>query len=226
METITIAKLTRIEHRVRPTPKPTPKPIVHTKVIAETNLQPHIVNPGNPSQRAHIKRIASARPIAHTHFHSKPAAVHVPTGGHGAGTSTVAKAETGGIGPGGNGTGVSGNGNGTGGAPMAHEPCGAVYFDTTGEPVIDKTTGRIWEHISMQVNFPDGSSQSVILDYPFYYNSRAQDPFFPENSNLPALFQPPPAGQGSNEPPLVQYVITHSTPQGFTKLRDCPSPAP
>ena len=225
-EKITIAKLVRIEHRPRPTPKPTPKPIVHAKVIAETHVQPRIVNPGTPSQKEHVKRIASARPIAHTHFHSKPATIHVPTGGQGAGTSKKAKALTGGIGPGGNGTGESGNGNGTGGAPLAHEPCGYVEFQPTSSALIDNDTGRIWEHMSATVHFPDGSSQTVTLDYPFYFPNRASDPYFPENKNLPALFQQPPPSQRAGEPALVQYIMQHSDLQGFTKLRDCPSPAP
>lgn len=225
-ETITIARLIRIEHRARPTPKPTPQPVVHTKVVAETHVQPHVVNPGNPSQREHIKRIASARPIARTHFHSKPVTVHVPTGGHGAGTSTVAKALTGGVGPGGNGTGESGTGNGTGGAPQAQEPCGYVDFEPDAQPTVDPSTGRIWEHIQAEVHFPDGTSQNVELDYPFYFPSRAADPYFPENQNVPALFQQPPPNQRETEPPLVQYIMQHSTVQGYTRLRDCPTPAP
>ena len=225
-EVITIAKLIRIEHRAKPTPKPTAQPIVHTKIVAETHVKPRIVNPGNPSQHHHIKRIASARPTVHTHYHSKPVVVHVPMGGHGAGTSTTAKVATGGVGPGGTGTGESGNGTGTGGAPLAHEPCGYVDMQPTGSPIVDQPTGRIWEHMQITVHFPDGSSQSVDLDYPWYYPARADDPFMPENKNVPATFQFPPSNQTANEPSVVQYVIAHSTADGYTKLRDCPSPAP
>lgn len=225
-ETITVAKIVRIEHRPRPTPRPTPKPtpqpIVHTKIVAETHVKPHIVNPGNPSQHQNIKRIASARPPVRTKYHSKPATIHVPVGGHGAGTSKTAKAETGGIGPGGTGTGESGTGTGTGGAPMAHEPCGYVEFQPSDSPIEEKSTGRIWEHIAMTVHFPDGTKQDVELDYTWYYPSRAEDPFMPQNSNIPATFQFPPPNQRANEPPLVQYVITHTTSDGFTTLRDCP----
>jgi hypothetical protein len=225
-ETITIAKLTRIEHRAKPTPAPTPKPIVHTKNIAETHVRPQIVNPGSPSQPEHIRRIANARPIAHTRYHSKPATIHVPEGGQGAGTSKIAKVLTGGVGTGGTGSGESGNGNGTGGAPEAQEPCGYVDFEPNAQPIVDQATGRIWEHISAVVHFPDGSAQTVVLDYPFFFPNRTSDPYFPENKNVPALFQQPPPSQAAAEPPLVQYIMKHSTAEGFTRLRDCPGSTP
>lgn len=222
-ETITIAKLTRIEHRPKPTPKPkpTPPPIVHVKKIAETHVKPRIVNPGNPSQQQHIKRIAQAAPVVRTRFHSKPVQ-HVVMGAQGTGTSKRAKALNGGIGTGGNGTGESGNGTGSGGAAAAHEPCGYVEFEPSDNPIVDKSTGRIWEKIALKVHFPDGSDQSVDLDYPWYYPSKDADPFMPENKNVPATFEFPPANQRENEPPLVQYVIQHTDDQGYTKLRDCP----
>jgi hypothetical protein len=224
-ETITLARLTRIEHRPTPTPKPkpkpTPQPIVHAKTIAETHVKPHVVNPGNPSQQQRIKRIAKAAPVIRTRYHSKPAQ-HVVMGAQGAGTSKNAKAFSGGVGTGGTGTGESGTGSGTGGAPAAHEPCGYVDFQPTDQPIIDKSTGRVWEKIEMVVHFPDGSEQTTDLDYTWYYPSKAADPFMPENQNVPATFQFPPANQRDNEPPLVQYVIQHTDGQGFTKLRDCP----
>lgn len=224
-ETITIAKITRIEHRPTPTPKPkpnpTPRPIVHAKKIAETHVKPHIVNPGNPSQQQHIKRIAQAAPVVHTQYHSKPVQ-HVVMGAQGAGTSKKAKALSGGIGTGGTGTGESGTGAGSGGAPAAHEPCGYVEFEPNDNPIVDKSTGRIWEHIAMKVHFPDNSEQSVDLDYTWYYPSKNADPFMPENKNVPATFQFPPANQRANEPELVQYVIDHTDQLGYTKLHDCP----
>ena len=226
VERVTIAKLVRIEHRAmpkptpRPTPKPTPKPVVHTKAIAETHVRPQVVNPGRPSQHQRIHRVASAAPLVRTRHHSKPAAKHVVMGGQGVGTSTKAKPLTGGVGPGGTGTGESGSGQGTGGAPPAQEPCGAVYFSPTGKPRLDPATGRVWEYVSVMVNFPDGSQQSVDLDYPFYYPSEGQDPFIHEN--LDATFQFPPPAQAASEPPLIQYVMKHTTPDGYTLLRDCP----
>jgi len=212
-ELITIAKLVRIEH------KPTPKPIVHAHVIAPTNVQPKIVNPGKPSENQHIRRVASARPLVRSHYHKAPAP-HVPVGGQGAGSSKSAKALTGGVGTGGTGSGESGQGTGTGGAPAAHEPCGYVDFVPYDQPTLD-STGRRWEHISLVVHFPDSSSQSIDLDYPFYYASSTTDPFVPANKRLPALFQFPPAGK--SVPQLVQYVMDHTTADGYTKLKDCPS---
>jgi hypothetical protein len=224
IETLTIAKITRIERRVKPTPKPTPTPhpVVRTKIIAPTHVKPRIVSPAAPSEHHHVKRVASARPLVHTKFHSKPATIHVPTGGHGAGTSRTAKAETGGIGPGGTGTGESGTGAGTGGAPLAHEPCGYVDFEPIQESRLDPATGRVWEFVSIVVHFPDGSEQSVPLDYAFYYPSEAVDPFLRGHENIPATFQFPPAGERANQPPLVQYVMQHTTSDGFTLLHECP----
>lgn len=211
---ITIARIVRIQQK----PKPTPKPIVHAHVIAPTNVQPKVVNPGKPSENQHIRRVASARPLVRTKYHKAPALVHVPTGGQGAGSSKSAKAATGGVGTGGTGTGESGTGSGTGGAPAAHEPCGYVDFIPYDQPTTD-SSGRIWEHISMTVRFPDGTAQSIDLDYPWYYASNAVDPF--RINTKTALFQFPPAGQ--SVPPLVQYVIDHTTPSGNTKLKECPA---
>src|SRR5437588_7158258 len=59
-EIITIAKIVRIQL------KPTPKPVVHAHVIAPTNVQPKVVNPGKPSENQHIRRVASARPLVRT----------------------------------------------------------------------------------------------------------------------------------------------------------------
>ncbi len=225
-ETITIAKLTRIEHRVvhTPKPKPTPQPVVHTKVIAPTHVKPSVVNPGNPSRQQHIKRISQAAPTVRTHYHSKPVE-HVPMGAQGAGTSKKATALNGSVGTGGSGTGQSGQGQGTGGAPAAHEPCGYVDFIATGNPTVDRSTGRVWEYIQMIVHFPDGSEQSVDLDYPWYYASDEQDPWSDYNEkkhpNEPVPFQFPPAGQTASEPPLVQYVIQHTSADGYTRLHPC-----
>ncbi len=226
VETITIAKLIRIEHRPTPTPRPTPRPtptpqpVVTTKVIAETHTPTPIVDPGAASQKSHVKRIASARPLVHTRYHSKPATIHVPVGGHGSGVSRKAVANTGGIGPGGNGTGLGGNGNGTGGPPAAHEPCGFVDFIPTTQASVDRGSGRVQEHVEIHVSFPDGTDQTQILDYPFNYSSLAEDPF--EEKDVDALFQFPPYDQRADEPSLVQYVMQHTTSDGRTVLKECP----
>jgi hypothetical protein len=79
----------------------------------------------------------------------------------------------------------------------------------------------------MSVHFADGTSQSMILDYPWYYPSEAANPWSDQNlkdPNFPTRFQPPPADRIDGEPPLVQYVVTHSTADGLTLLRYCPEP--
>jgi hypothetical protein len=223
-EIITIAKLTRIEHRAVPTPrpKPTPQPIVHAKVVAETHAKPTVVNPGRAAVVQRIKRVSQAAPVVHTHYHSAKKVEHIVTGAQGTGTAKKAPALNGSIGTGGTGTGQSGEGQGTGGAPEAHEPCGYVDFSPTGQTRSDPSTGRVWEYIAVIVHYPDGSEQSVDLDYPFYYANAEEDPFLPGHGNIPATFQFPPPSQASSEPPVVQYVMQHTTADGFTKLRDCP----
>jgi hypothetical protein len=220
-EKITIAKLVRIEHRATPAPSPvpTPTPFVQTHTPAPTHVRPRIVNPGKPAEKQRVKRIASAHPLVRTRHHSKPS-VHVPVGGHGAGTSKKAVALTGSLGPGGTGTGTSGNANGAGGAPEGIEPCGYVEFYETADPTIDPSTGQVWEHLMISVHFPGGAQQTQPLDYPFYYASRDQDPFM-QNTRV-ATFQFPPPAQRADEPALVQYVMQHTTPDGLTKLKDCP----
>ena len=78
----------------------------------------------------------------------------------------------------------------------------------------------------MSVHYADGSSQSVMLDYPWYYPSEAANPWSDQNlkdPRFPTRFQTPPPNKVGSEPPLVQYVVAHSTPNGMTLLRDCPT---
>jgi hypothetical protein len=74
------------------------------------------------------------------------------------------------------------------------------------------------------VHFEDGSQQSVILDYPWYYASENANPWSAHNvkdPNFPTRFQAPPPAKLSDEPQLVQYVARHSTADGMTLLHDC-----
>jgi hypothetical protein len=84
----------------------------------------------------------------------------------------------------------------------------------------------MWEYIAMTVHFPDGSQQSVDLDYPWYYPDAQADPWSDynekNNPNAPTPFIFPPPDKASTEPPLVQYVMKHTTAEGLTTLRDCP----
>jgi hypothetical protein len=121
------------------------------------------------------------------------------------------------------GTGTSAE---NGSAPETGEqPCGFVTFSDPHGSRFDAQTRGFWVDIRMSVHLADGSSQSVMLDYPWYYPSEAANPWSDQNLKDPAFptrLQPPPPGKMGSEPPLVQYVVAHSTPNGMTLLRDCP----
>jgi hypothetical protein len=85
-------------------------------------------------------------------------------------------------------------------------------------------SGHVEEHVTLVVQFLDGSQQSIDLDYPFVYDSRADDPFI--NEDIPARLQFPPPEKAATEPPLLQYVIAHTTRTGYTRLHACRSPSP
>lgn len=126
----------------------------------------------------------------------------------------------------GSGSGEQGNGSG---AASGDQPCGFVTFSDPHGSHFDTRTGGFWVDIRMSVHFSAGTSQSMILDYPWYYSSEAANPWSDQNlkdPNFPTRFQPPPAGKVAGEPPLVKYVMERSTPDGMTLLRDCPTPAP
>jgi hypothetical protein len=115
------------------------------------------------------------------------------------------------------------------GAATGEEPCGFVTFSDPHGSQYDPQTRGFWVDIRMSVHFADGSRQSLILDYPWYYPSEVANPWSDQNlkdPNFPMRFQAPPAGRIENEPPLVQYVISHSTAEGLTLLKDCPEPSP
>lgn len=101
------------------------------------------------------------------------------------------------------------------------EPCGFVDFFPIGEPSVDESTGQVFQRLSMTVHFSSGSVQTVDLDWSFYYPNRSADPFLAGNSQVPAVFQFPSVLQRTAEPALVQYVMKHTTPDGYTKLHNC-----
>ncbi|MDQ2662407.1 MAG: hypothetical protein M3Y18_00045 [Candidatus Eremiobacteraeota bacterium] len=205
--------------RIHKKPKPTPKPIVRKHVIAQTHVQPKIVSPAANSQPQHIARKAQARPLVRTRYHLRVNPVHLVFGGQGT-SSGHAKALTGGAGTGGSGSGTGGSGNGIGGAPAASEPCGYVELIPAGGESTDPQ-GRVTQTISVSVHFPDQTNESVPLDYPFIYPTTEANPFR-QGSTLPATFQFPPANLRYNEPSLVQYVMRHTTADGYTRLKKCP----
>jgi hypothetical protein len=112
-------------------------------------------------------------------------------------------------------------------AQSTDQPCGFVTFSDPHGSHYDAQTRGFWVDIRMSVHLADGSSQSLILDYPWYYPSEAANPWSDQNLKDPAFptrLQTPPPGKIGSEPPLVQYVLAHSTPDGMTLLRDCPEP--
>ncbi len=128
------------------------------------------------------------------------------------------------------GGGTAAGAGGAGVAPSGDtRSCGFVTFSDPHGSQYDSRTRGFWVDIRMAVRFSDGSTQSMILDYPWYYPSEAANPWSDQNlrdPNFPTRFQQPPSEKAAGEPPLVQYVMTHSTADGLTLLRDCPAPDP
>lgn len=210
----------------KPTPKPTPQPAPPPRVTPPPRSTPAPVQQvagrakGRPAKhRGGGARKAPAKK-APTHSYANPKA-----GGSGTGTSTGHGtgnvAGTGG-GLGGNGTGDAGNGNG---AANANTPCGFVDFKPTGAPHYDNGTAS--EPISATVTFPDGHTESADFPYKWVYpNGELNDPW--SDTNLKkgdyaiALQTPPPGADIPSFPPLIQYILKHTGPDGLTDLPPCP----
>lgn len=221
--------VSRILAKPIPTPSPmkTPPPplrvISHSHVIARSET--HAVartTTGKSARKEPVHRVAAARPKPPVVSHAKPV-WDVPVGAQGAGAGNRSGAGSIGSGGSGSGAGTSGAGNG---AVAGNQPCGFVDFSDPHGSHYDPRTHGFWVDIRMTVRFPDGRSQSILLDYPWYYPNEASNPWSDQNldnPNFPTRFQPPPPDKVAGEPPLVQYVIEHSTRDGFTLLKDCPS---
>jgi hypothetical protein len=214
-EVVTRAQVLRVT--IRPPATPAPRRARHVIALA----QPRTIAraPGRARDPHAIHSASVPRPKPMTVTNSKPVwdmAIAAQPG-----ASLAASG-----GPGGKGSGTTGNGNG---AAAADEPCGFVVFSDPHGSQFDRRTHGFWVDIRMSVHFADGSSQSMILDYPWYYASEADNPWSDQNLKDPNFlprFQSPPAQKTDAEPPLVKYVIQHSTRDGLTLLKDCPTPAP
>ena len=223
-ETVARVTIARIEPRRTPAPTPAPHPAVHrhSYVVAAVTPQIASVSAGRSARREPVRHNAAARPRPPVVSHAKPV-WDLPVGAHDAGAGTQSGAGSPGESGSGSGTGQSGNGSGAGGGEV---PCGYVTFSDVHGSRYDAQSGGFWVDIRMSVHFPDGTSDSLMLDYPFYYASEAASPWSAQNrqnNDIPVLFQPPPAAQRAGEPAIVQYVIAHSDRSGFTLLKDCPS---
>jgi hypothetical protein len=233
-EIVARVQMTRVSVRATPTPKPKPRPrqhvITHVHVIAV--LSPHRVthrSSGTAARHETIRRSGAPRPKPMVVANARPVwDTPPPVGGNGSGAGNGANQGSvgNGVAAAGSGTGSTGSGTDDGGG---NEPCGFVDFSDPHGSQYDRHTHGFWVDIRMSVRFPDGSTQSVILDYPWYYASEADNPWSDRNlrdPNFPTRFQPPPLAKAASEPALVQYVIAHSTTEGLTLLHDCPTPPP
>jgi hypothetical protein len=225
-EVVTRVASARIEIRPTPTPRPPPTPapqrvVARVRVIApsETRTVARTVT-GHSARKEIVRRAGAARPRPLAIAHTKPV-WDIPTGGQGAGAGTVAGA--GSLGNGGSGTGAGANGNGNG-AAAGNEPCGFVTFSDPHGSHYDAATGGFWVDIRLTVRYPDGHSESTVLDYSFYYPDEASNPWSDRNLGkpFPTTFQFPPPEKRANELPLVQYVMAHTSSDGYTLLKDCP----
>ena len=201
-------------------PAPTPAPSVRATPTARPRVAPSFAPRAFAGAAAPAPHAAPSATIHRT----PPSRPVWDPASSGTGPAAAVGAASSGSAAGTNGTGTSGNGPA---AATADQPCGFVTFSDPHGSQYDARTKGFWVDIRMSVHFADGSSQSVMLDYPWYYASEAANPWSDQNlrdPNFPTRFQPPPAAKAAAEPPVVQYVVAHSTPDGMTLLQDCPTP--
>jgi hypothetical protein len=216
-EIVTRAQILRVVRRIAVKPIPRPVPTALSPVWSPPHRARVLAK--SVEGRAGARR-AAARASARR-YGAKP----VWDVGAGSGTGQLA-AQTGSATGSGSGSGTTGSGSG---AATGSEPCGFVEFSDPHGSSFDARTRGFYVDIRMRVHFADGTSQSLVLDYPWYYSSEAANPWSDRNlrdPNFPTRFQPPPQSKLGNEPELVRYVIDHSTAEGMTLLKDCPSPSP
>jgi hypothetical protein len=179
---------------------------------------------GRPGRSRAAPAAAAQRVTFVRHWESKPVWDVAPSGSA-AGASGGDDGGTNGIASAGASVGAAGSGTGrTSGDP----PCGLVTFSDPHGSRYDSGTRGFWVDVRMSVHLADGTSQTLILDYPWYYPSEAANPWSDQNlkdPNFPTRFQPPPSAKLAGEPTLVRYVIAHSTPEGLTLLDECPQPS-
>jgi hypothetical protein len=210
------ARVLQMSARAAPSPTQTPAP---RAVVAQTA----VVTPLAVARSATVHRAVSRRALPPAPMKEAPNAKPVWDTANGGATAGTSFAGDGGTGA----AGVGAQANG-GDAAGADQPCGFVEFSDPHGSQYDPHTRGFWVDIRMSVHFADGSSQSVMLDYPWYYPSEAANPWSSQNAKdlaFPTRFEAPPAAKAVGEPPLVKYVLEHSSPEGLTLLRDCPQAA-
>lgn len=201
--------------RATPTPKPTavPSPRTVARVPMTEAIAPRAVrNLPAASSRPNAVRSGAARPKPPEFSHAKPI-WDVPVGAQGSAAGNAAGS--------GNGAGGAGGSDAANGA----QPCGYVEFADPNGSQYDPKTGGYSVDVAMTVHFPNRRTESLLLDYPWFYPDAASNPWSKQNfddPNFPTRFQSPPPEKRASEPQLVQYVIAHSTADGLTLLKSCP----
>jgi len=222
-EVVTHAAILRVAIRKVPTPAPSrqPAPLAEQRrPIAVANAGARRRLPNRAVRRVASPATARARPV------QSPASEPVWDTASARTNAGARLASAGGTGSASDGVGSAGNGAG---APGGDRPCGFVTFSDPHGSAYDARTRGFWVDIRMSVRFADGTSQSLILDYPWYYPSEAANPWSDRNlkdPDFPTRFQAPPPEKLASEPALVQYVMHHSTREGLTLLGDCPTASP
>jgi hypothetical protein len=223
-EVVTHATILRVAIRKAPTPAPSPQPTSlaqKRKVVAANAGARQSRLPNRPALR-----VASRTSAARARPAQSPASKPVWDAASARTNAGARLASAGGTGNASDGAGSAGNGTG---ATAGEQPCGFVTFSDPHGSAYDTRTHGFWVDIRMSVRFADGTSQSLILDYPWYYASEAANPWSDRNlkdPGFPTRFQAPPSEKLASEPALVQYVMHHSTPEGLTLLGDCPTASP
>jgi hypothetical protein len=222
-ERVSDVRVLTIRRLATPAPRPIPTPVarlVFTHTLRALPVREGASGAPSAARRIamHPANLAVHRAAFAAHFETKPVWDTGSTGAGSAGTGSHGATASG------NGSGAGTQGAGTA-AANANEPCGFVTFSDPHGSQYDSRTRGFYVDIRMSVHFADGSAQSVMLDYPWYYTSEAENPWSDRNLKDPAFptrFQPPPPAKIPGEPQLVRYVMAHSTSEGMTLLADCP----
>ena len=178
-----------IAARPKPTAMQTPPPTAAPQPAASVLPRKYARRRGTPG-----RPVAGASTRSAARGAAVPAAASRPIWDVATASKTVA-ASAGNGNSAGPGAGSGTQGGGTGAASGA-PPCGYVTFSDPHGSHFDPRTHGFWVDIRMSVHFADGSAQSMILDYPWYYSSEAANPWSSRNvndPNFPTRFQPPPS---------------------------------
>lgn len=101
-----------------------------------------------------------------------------------------------------------------------------VYFRPTRTAKF-LNDGSSSETIAATVRFADGHTEQVVFPYPWVYrDGERNDPWSTTNLRRGdfdiRLVMPPVDSDRTTFPPLVRYILDHTTPSGYTTLTGCP----